>query len=458
MNLFIFVFALFALQITCLIVGSKFSRSLKTQQDYFLAGKTLTFFPLMMTFVATQVGGGLVLGAAEEAYKYGWQVMLYPLGAVLGLLLLASGVGKRMARANVSTVAQLFEVAFGSPTLKKIASLLSIVSLFMILVAQIIASKKFMVSLGVDSALIFYLFWGIVIVYTAMGGLKAVVSTDIVQAAFFAFAFLLCIFYVFYINPISVDSLMQARPIIEDFDLAHGKLCGWLMMPLLFMVIEQDMGQRCFAAQSPKIVSWATAAAALVTMGLCAIPVYFGVIAKSNGVEVMQGSSVFMSFVIKFTSPAIAAIVGCAVLAAIISTADSLINAISSNLSQDFDLSFLKSKKSVRMAQSITALIAVLAMVFSLWFDNIVDLLIQSYDLSVSCLFVAVCMALFKGKGNYLSAVLSISLGAISFFFFKIVSIPFPKEIISVLISLIGYVIGELIVRQQKNQLELKNI
>src|SRR5215203_3492238 len=133
MDLTVFFIVLFALQLICLIVGSRASKDLKNQDDYFLAGKDVKFFPLMMTFVATQVGGGLILGSAEEAYQFGWPVLLYPIGACLGFLLLASGVGRKLAQFKVATVAQLFEVVYHSTRLKKIASLLSILSLFMIL-------------------------------------------------------------------------------------------------------------------------------------------------------------------------------------------------------------------------------------------------------------------------------------------------------------------------------------
>jgi SSS family solute:Na+ symporter len=447
MNLIVFVCVLFGLQLVCFIVGNKTSKSMETQQDYFLASKGLTFFPLMMTFVATQVGGGLVLGAAEEAYRFGWQVLLYPLGAVLGLLLLACGLGKKMAQSGVATVAQLFEVAFGSVVLKRAASVLSIVSLFMILVAQIIASKKFMTSLGVESSLIFFGFWAVAIVYTAMGGLKAVVSTDIVQAGFFGCAFFFCFLYALTISPAIDAEMAGARA--QGFVLAEHKLTGWLLMPLLFMVIEQDMGQRCFAAQTPRTVSLAAGAAALVTMALCAIPVYFGVLAKSVGFEVTYGGSVLMSAIMSFTNPVIAAFVGCAVLAAIISTADSLINAISSNFSQDFEFAFLKDGKSIRAAQIMTGCISALAMAGSVWFDNIVDLLIQSYELSVCCLFIPVCVALFKSKGNFLSASLSIAFGAAAYIVFKFFYTPIPREILCVLLSLLGYGVGEVILRSQ---------
>lgn len=107
-------------------------------------------------------------------------------------------------------------------------------------------------------------------------------------------------------------------------------------MPLLFMVIEQDMGQRCFAGASPKIVSRASFLAGIFTMIVCIVPVFFGSLANATNLQVPPQGSVLMTMIANTTSPFVTALVGCAVLAAIISTATSLINAISSNLSSDF--------------------------------------------------------------------------------------------------------------------------
>ena len=248
MNISIFITLLFGLQCFYWVVGKRASRNLGGQEDYFLAGKAVRLFPLMMTFLATQVGGGVVLGAAEEAYRFGWPVILYPFGAALGLILLGAGIGRKLAQFPVTTIAQIFEVVYRSTPLRRIASTLSVISLFMILVAQIIASSKFLVSLGFTNTPLLILFWAIVILYTAQGGLRAVISTDKVQAAFFSFVFLLCFGFVLYSNP-SISTL--PLPQLEHLIPVSSKLCGWLLMPLFFMVIEQDMGQRCFAGASP---------------------------------------------------------------------------------------------------------------------------------------------------------------------------------------------------------------
>lgn len=450
MNIIVFIGVLFALQLICLIVGKKASQKLDTQDDYFLAGRGIRFFPLMMTLIATQIGGGLVLGSAEESYRYGWYVLLYPSGACLGLVLLASGIGKRMSQFKVSTVAQLFEVVYRSPSLKKVASSFSIISLFMILVAQVIATKKFMISLGVDQNIIFIAFWAIVILYTVAGGLKAVVATDIIQAAFFIVVFFLCFAYSLWMDRESTVQVFHAG-LGGGFDFDQAKLSGWLLMPLFFMVIEQDMGQRCFAAKSGRTVSLASACAAICTIAVCFIPVYYGILAKMTGTQITEGSSVLMTIVKKNTTPTLTALVGCAILAAIISTADSLINAISSNISQDFDIAFVKSQKNVRGSQLLTCGISLAALGSSFAFNNVVDMLILSYELSVCCLFVPVFAALFIRQGNKLSASLAIGFGALGFILFRFFPLDLlPKELASLALSLVGYGIGELLAFKEK--------
>lgn len=438
MNIPLFLGLLFGLQIFYWFIGNRSSKKLENNHDYFLAGKNVRFFPLTMTFLATQVGGGLVLGAANEAYYYGPYVLLYPLGVAMGLILLGVGLGKRLMSFNVSTVAEILEVSYRSSFLRKIGSTLSILSLFMVLVAQIIASKQFLLSIGFDHSLLFIVFWAVVILYTAQGGLKAVISTDLVQAAFFSCVFVLCFIWIFF-SGYSID--------IGSYEMTGEVSCqlsGWLFMPLLFMLIEQDMGQRCFAGESSKIVSRATFWAGILTFLICSIPIFLGVLAKSLQMEIPEGSSVLMGVIERTTHPWMVSFVGCAVLAAIISTATSLINAIGSNLTSDFQVLFCRLKRPVRVSQILTACICILAIYCSYLSDQIVEVMMQSYELSVSCLFVPIFIAMYRRNGRAISAGLSILCGAFCFFYFRLVTIDFSREIISIIGSFIGFGVGEI--------------
>jgi SSS family solute:Na+ symporter len=223
-------------------------------------------------------------------------------------------------------------------------------------------------------------------------------------------------------------------------------------MPLLFMVIEQDIGQRCFAGASPKIVSRASFFAGIMTLIVCVVPVFFGCLAKTMELKISPGSSVLLTAVAKTTNPWMASLVGCAVIAAIISTATSLINAISSNITSDFKLAIFEQKNSMRIVQAITCLISIAAIFFAFYFNNIVDLLIQSYELSVSCLFISIFIALFKKKGNFEAAFISILFGSLGFVLFRIYPMKIPKEVASIILSMSGYLIGELYAYNKKKE------
>lgn len=449
MNLTMFVCMLFILQVFYWIVGRYSSKKISNQDDYFLAGKSVSFFPLMMTFIGAIVGGGLVLGSAEEAFKFGWPVIFYPVGGGLGLIILGMGIGRRLAEFPVSTIAQICEIVYRSSLLKKAASILSIVSLFMVLVAQILASSKFLVSLGINNTPLFLVFWAIIILYTVQGGLKAVISTDAVQAVIFMAVFFLCFAYVLFHNP-----ELAWMPTLETSNIPNlsHKLAGWLLMPLLFMIIEQDVAQRCFAGSSTKVVSRAAFMAGIGCLAVSIVPVFFGMIANSLKIAVPEGGSVLMSSIMATTNPTLSSLVGCAVLAAIISTATALINAISSNVASDFNLMCEKSQKSVRLVRKITSIISITAIAFAFYFENIVNVLIQSYELSVSCLFVPVITAVLRKKGNFLSALLAMSFGALGFVALRIYPIEFPRELASIALSFLGYFSGELVIYYFQNE------
>lgn len=450
MDLATFILSAILLQLLCGWVGKRSAQTLETSDDYYLSGKSVSFFPLMMTFVATQVGGGLVLGSATEAFRYGYWVLLYPLGQVLGFLCLGLGVGRKLAQFNVSTIAEIFEAAYDSPRLKRFASLLSILSLFMILVAQVLASKQFLHALGADHPLFFFLLWTLLIAYTAIGGMKAVIATDMIQVCFFVGAFLLA-FGAAWVLPTHTDPL-EIIPLTPTL----SKLTGWFFMPLLFTFIEQDMGQRCFAAKSPAVLRRATLMAALVTFLICLIPLYFGQLAPQFGIDPASSKCLFIASVAAATSPIIAALTGTAVIAAILSTADSLINAIGSNISNDF---FRQPNQTNSIAKTrwLASLVGVGALFVSTFFNNIVDLLIQSYELSVVFLFVPLVAVLFSQKGRLSSAITSMLFGATAFIAFRLISTPFPREVGAVAASLLGFVAAESWARLRKNKIQTAN-
>lgn len=327
MNFGLFLCCLLGVQALCIFVGRRGGSTVQDREGYFLAGRSLKTFSLTMTFIATQIGGGVLLGAAEEAARYGYGVILYPLGVALGLIFLGVGPGRKLASGSIVTVVTLFESVYKSKKLRKMAFLLSALSLFFILVAQIVALDKLF---GVFSygKYLTAIFWITLVFYTSTGGFRGVVRTDIVQALFLLIAVITCAVSVWYGS--SKFTQIVSPSVFEP--LPTSKLPGWIFMPMVFMVVEQDMAQRCVAASSPRRLQWAAIFAGIVILLFNLIPLFLGSLGAKLGIS--QGC-VLIDTVAYVSGPSLAAIMAAAIGVAILSTADSLISAVAQLISEE---------------------------------------------------------------------------------------------------------------------------
>lgn len=455
MNNYIFLLTLLLIQGISFWIGNKESKNLSSKEEYFLAGKSLSFFPLMMSFVATQVGGASILGASEEAYHVGLAALLYPLGISLGLVLLGYGPGKKLAAFSFLTISELLEKSYSSKFLRKLASVLSIITLFLILIAQVIASKKFLATLGFVSPLWVILLWGVLVFYTSIGGLKAVVKTDVIQAIFLIISLFVCGWVGYSSGSFNFQGFLSVS---TGSVVSCRSLLVWFFSPLLFLFIEQDMAQRCFASKSPKILKKAAIFSSLIIIALSCVPIFFGMLLKKNGLSVIEGQSVFMTAVMFFTNPWFSGFIGCSVLVAIMSTADSLINSIGSMLANDF---IQIENKAVSYFKIISLFISIVAAFLASYFSNIVSLVVFSYGLSISCLLVPIMGALLINYSfSFFSALLSVIFGGVTFLLVTkgfLTSFFFPVDVFSIFISLLGFVFGEILYILRRKALRLEN-
>ena len=84
------------LAICSLLIGLYASKHIHTQADYYLANRKVKTLPLALTLVATQIGGGLILGTADQAYVSGIYGLAYAIGVVLSFVFLALGFAGKL--------------------------------------------------------------------------------------------------------------------------------------------------------------------------------------------------------------------------------------------------------------------------------------------------------------------------------------------------------------------------
>lgn len=445
MNIALFLAIFSLLGVVYLILGIFASKNIKTTTDYFLAGRNLGFISVTLTLIATQLGGAMLLGISEETYSFGYYGILYALGMSLGFILLGLGFASRLQALKVATTAELFETRYGSIALKKFASLLSIVTLCGILIGQIVAARGLMLGLGINSEILLIIFWIGVVAYTIAGGLKAVVITDTFQVGFIVAIFVGIFAYALYNEPGSFFSLANMAEQQKMFsDISFSALLGVALMPALFSLIEQDLAQRFFAARTKRIAAISALCASAFLIIFSIVPIYFGIKAKTLGL-VFAGKPLIPA-IGYLAGDIVLALAACAIIAAITSTADSLLCAISSNVAQDFEPSFVKAKDRLSFSKLVTLVTGVVAIVGSyLVPQNIIKIMISSYELSVSCLLVPLLFSYFRKNLNKNAAIGSIALGLTGFVLFRIYPIPFPREIVTLAMSFAGYLVGNTI-------------
>lgn len=421
-----------------LVIGWRFSKVSKNSNNYFLADRSLGWPLLMMTFVASQVGGGFILGTAEGAFEHGIFGIFYSIGTALGFLVLGLGFGAKLQSLQLNTTSDLFEKFYGSPFLKKIAALLSILTLTGILIAQAVALEKFMASLGWNEEWLFLVAWLAVIFYTTQGGFLAVVWTDLLQAVLMIGILLLAFFCTHSqaAMPTLSETLCKS---IGQFD---PTLLGLLVTPCLYMLIAQDMVQRCFAGISQIAVSKGALGASIILFVLAIIPVYFGMLGVHMGLPNDQ-SSKFMQVVALSTNNIIFSCAACAVFLAIIASASALLSAISCNIAHDFI--------GVSHPRAITFATGLVALGFSKLSSNIFEWMIASYELAVDSLFVPIIFAVFlEMRCRHLgpAANLATLFGCIGFIATKFISCGILGLFLPLMLSCLGFALGAIMLKK----------
>lgn len=448
MEISLFLTIFFSLATLYLFIGLRAARHITSNVDYFLAGRNLGLWPITFTLVATQIGGGMLLGTSEQAYKIGFYGILYTLGIALGFIILGSGLAARLQSLNVSTTAELFETRYCSTGLKKIASLLSILTMCGIFISQVTASRGLLLGLGITHEWIFLLLWAFIITYTMIGGLHAVAFSDIAQVTFIIIVFTSIFGYCLYNEPISfftaaAEGYKQNLFSLEG--LSFTKLLPIVLMPALFSLIEQDLAQRFFAARTKKIAAGAAIGASVLITLFALIPIYFGMKAQLMGLNIPANTSPLIPVLELLTHNIVLILALCGIIAALTSTADSLLCAVSSNLAQDFDFSWLGIKQSLTFSKIITLIIGIVGVGASYFVtEDIIEILVASYELSVSCLLVPLLICYFTKKVNRNAAWGSVIFGLIGFILFRLVPVSVAKEVATLLLSLVGYGLGML--------------
>ncbi|MBQ7908496.1 MAG: sodium:solute symporter family protein [Elusimicrobiaceae bacterium] len=227
-------------------------RPQNTALDYLLMGRQLTLPLFVATLVATWYGG--IFGVNEITFNYGiYNFVTQGFFWYVAYIIFAFFIAERVAKYKSLTLPDLAENMFG-PKAGKVAAVFTF--FYITPVAYVLSLGLFLnmiFGIGVLPAMIIGTLF--TCLYTAWGGFKAVVFSDLVQ--FFVMCSAVLLVVVFSVQDFGGLAFLKAHLPPSHFSLTGGNgllntlIWGFIALATL---IDPSFYQRCFAAKNPNIV------------------------------------------------------------------------------------------------------------------------------------------------------------------------------------------------------------
>jgi SSS family solute:Na+ symporter len=457
----IVVFAVY--MISVLGIGFYFFNKNKTVKDYYIGGGEMSSIHVGLSVVATDVGGGFSIGLGGLGFVMGisgsWMLFTGLIGAWLSAVFLIPKVVKLGNLHGFLTFPEFLKHSYGT-TVAMVAGVISFIGYLGFTSSQFLAGAKLAVgtfpSLDLNEALL--IMGGVALIYTAFGGMKAVIYTD-------TFQWLVLMFGLIFIGiPIAYNYLGGYEAIVSVLpdkyfslqNVSWVQLVNWFVIIVPIWFVGMTLYQRIYACKNEK-----TAKKAWFIAGLFEYPImaFMGVIlglfarvAAAKGVFISDGfeselgmdPEMGMPLLLKHVLPVgLVGLMLSAYFSAIMSTADSCLLAASGNFVTDILGLKELNKKTIRISQIITFFVGGAAIIIATSMQSVLDLMLLSYSFMVSGLLIPVLGILMSKKRKPVAALYSMIVGGFSTLLltFLEINIPygFDPILIGISLSLIVY-------------------
>lgn len=333
-----------------LILGYFLSKRIDTAEDFYLGRRTTPWWAIGVSVVATYVSALSFLGAPAWSYTDGLSVIAIHLNYPLVIFLVITFFLPFFYNSGVASIYEYQERRFGRKA-RGLISTIWLVNQSLTSAAILYATSLVLEFItGIDVVHAIAIVTIVALIYTALGGITAVIWTDVIQSAIlFIGAFL--IFFTLLDNlpgglmetlgSLKAQGKLQALDPSVDFTAVTTAWSGLLAMTLFHTTVygtNQMMVQRTLASKNI-----GDAKKAYLLMGFGAFFIYFlfifmGVLfhAYYGGREFENGNTIILQFATDYGLPGLMGIIAAAVMAASMSSLDSAFNSLSTVATEDF--------------------------------------------------------------------------------------------------------------------------
>ncbi|XP_068230251.1 sodium-coupled monocarboxylate transporter 2-like [Palaemon carinicauda] len=157
-------------------------RGNSTTQEYLLGGRQMPVAPVAISLLGGVISAISILGLATEMYFFGTQLALNLVGFIFGTLTVQYGILPIIYPLQIVSLNEYILMRFGSNTLRKLATTVSLICSFIYMGMCLYAPSLTLATVTSIPTWASITVMGVVCTfYITIGGVKAVVYTDVVQ-------------------------------------------------------------------------------------------------------------------------------------------------------------------------------------------------------------------------------------------------------------------------------------
>ena len=404
-------------------------KKVKNSKDFLLAGRSLG--PLMMagTLAAAEIGGGSTVGVASKAYgEWGLSAGWYVVCAGIGIFLV-SFVAPYLRKSMATTIPEIMGRRYGKPS-HIITTTLSLIALFIASAVQVIATASIIsVVTGANLKSTILIVGVIITIYTMLGGLVSVASTDIIHIIFITVGMAIA-------TPIIIHNAggwTEVKSLLPAGQLGLTKV-GWktiiglILMYFMTFSTGQEAVQRYFAAKDAPTAKLGSFLCALIMALYGFIPATMGLVALAKFPNI-NANDAMATAAINFSPAIIAGIVLAAICAATMSSASGNMIAASTIFTKDVYQRYMKpdakDNQLMFVSKDTIVTIGIVSIIIALTNAQIIPLLVFAFTIRSAGPFAALVFGLIYEKATVHAGFYSLILGSIASFIWQYLKEPY---------------------------------
>ncbi|WP_421723930.1 sodium:solute symporter family protein [Bauldia sp.] len=398
-------------------VGLWVARGQTNLADYAVAGRSFGPLIIFATMSASFIGGGFSTGNSANVFLFGIAGIVGLWGFSLKEILVATLVAPKLARfPNAISVGDIMAEAYG-----KVGRIVTgLAGLFLctgIVGAQVGAMGiVFNVFFGIDRIWGVAIGCGIVILYTTFGGMRAVVATDVIQFVVLAIGMPLVLYFgLQYVG--GIDALIAAVP--ADHIAIPGHHYGWvgliaLILTFLFgETLVPPYVQRLLSGRDTRQAARGTMLSGLFSIPFFAVTGLIGLVALAIDPD-LDSNLAMPHVIVTVMPPILQGLVVAAVIAIVMSSADSFLNSASiafiNDVLQPLRARPVSQRESLTLARVVTFVVGLMSIIFAVTIDGILNILIYAYTYWAPVVLVPLIATIYgyrKGTTAFLAGALA---------------------------------------------------